>query len=181
MNGSRSPRGKRGFTLIELMVAVAIIGLLGSIAVPSYQRFVYRAKAAERRAIMLSIERGIEEIAQNQQHLPNWDPANPLAPTIFFGAPNPPILPGTTRSPINWGMVGWNQLPILVEGGTYYQYWFLATDIPALRQTNMTVFGQGDIDGDGVISWKQLDYIAIGYSFQLQAEAPLPGVNEDVF
>lgn len=48
-------RKQNGFTLIELMVVVAILGLLTAIAFPSYQSYVLRSKRAECRAGVLQV------------------------------------------------------------------------------------------------------------------------------
>lgn len=50
----------KGFTLVELMVAVVIIGILASIVVPSYQDYLRKGRRAAAQAVMM-------DVAQKQQ------------------------------------------------------------------------------------------------------------------
>lgn len=61
--------GTRGFTLIELMIVVVIIGLLFGIAIPSYQSSVLRAHRADAQGTLLDISAREERfLAQNNTY-----------------------------------------------------------------------------------------------------------------
>src|SRR5258708_40114560 len=49
------PRRSAGFTLVEVMIVVAIIGIMAAIAYPSYQSYVMRAKRSAAQQFMLDM------------------------------------------------------------------------------------------------------------------------------
>ena len=61
---------QKGFTLIELMIVVAIIGILAAVALPAYQDYTVRAKASEVILAASSAKTSIAEAANSLSALP---------------------------------------------------------------------------------------------------------------
>ena len=93
-------RVQQGFTLIELMIVVAIIGILAAIALPAYQDYTVRAKVSEMMLAASGMKTDIAEFYQSKGFMP---------PTNSVGV-------GTSSKFVK--SVRWNGTQIVAVGAT---------------------------------------------------------------
>jgi type IV pilus assembly protein PilA len=77
---------QKGFTLIELMIVIAIIGILAAIAIPAYQNYTIRAQITEGLSLADGYKNLVAEFYQNNGTFPAGVSANGSVTTIAVGA-----------------------------------------------------------------------------------------------
>lgn len=130
----RDTRRTLGFTMIELMIVVAIIGVLSSIAIPLLGRHQLRTKTTEAKTNLSAI-RVVEEAQFSE--------------TGLYVAANaePAVIPGTNAADFDvagsdYAAIGWAP-----EGRVFFSY---AVTIAA-DASGYTADAGADLDGDGVV------------------------------
>ncbi len=73
-NTTRMTKWHSGFTLIELMIVIAIVGILAAIAVPQYGNYIYRAKFSEIITKTFTYKTAVSLCAQEDNGLDNCSP-----------------------------------------------------------------------------------------------------------
>ena len=174
-------RRSRGFTLVELMIVVAIVGLLATLAVVGYRKLVQSSHVSEATGMVQNIR-----VAQEAYHSETQQYANVSANLASFYPANPTY---QTYNP--WGgtcgncpLVQWSALPVHADGPVTFGYATVAglagaaipvpPNIPGLQFPASTaidwyvVSAVGDLDGNAVepnnthvvgVSWSNQLYV----------------------
>jgi type IV pilus assembly protein PilA len=124
-----------GFTLIELMIVVAIIGILAAIAIPNFLRFQLKAKSSEGKTNLAAIRTAQESYFAEYGAYVSADPSPPAV------ADNNKTTYTDAVANKGFDIVGWSP-----EGQVYFNY-SVNTDAP--NNTRFTAAAHADIDADG--------------------------------
>ena len=154
-----------GFTLIELMVVVVIIGILAAIAIPAFNRSVRRSKTSE---AVVNLRRMFDGAVTSYQDEQVTRDGTALPPRFPMSSPASPeensccgINPGSGRCPgeaDNFKGQTWHKLGFSISDPHFYWYTFASKGEGA--GAHFTARANGNLDCDETFStYERLGYV----------------------
>jgi prepilin-type N-terminal cleavage/methylation domain-containing protein len=171
----RRPPRVSGFTLIELMIAVCIIGVLASVALPAFNQYIMNARASEGPMYLKQIYTGIaaywDRPYANDQSLTATSASHCLTNECCGGPMGmvPPFPPGPEKRTGDWSIPAMQQVGFAPAGPVYSSYAWSIPDAALQGRCGLTeadfssqlayiLISIINLDGDGFFG---------GYSLQV--------------
>jgi type IV pilus assembly protein PilE len=137
------PRNHRlhGFTLIEMMIAVAIIGILATVAIPAFNNYQNRSKRSEAYANLASV------VKLEKGYFGEYNAYTGVAPQPGGGLPSGNKRIWTPAADAAFGTVGFRP-----DGAVFYDYDVNVDPAVCPASDCFTATAYGDADGNGLVA-----------------------------